>query len=101
MWAPLLEAGVRIWLNRPPFDHSKLLVVDGEWCFVGSANMDMRSLRLNFELNLEIYHSDVSGRLETFMRDRSLDALTLEDLCGRSLPVRLRDAAVRLALPYL
>ena len=32
--APLLEAGVRIWLNRPPFDHSKLLVVDGEWCFV-------------------------------------------------------------------
>ena len=63
--------------------------------------MDMRSLRLNFELNLEIYHSDIAGRLETFMRDRSLDALTLDDLSGRSLAIRLRDAALRLALPYL
>lgn len=98
---PLLEAGVRIWLNRPPFDHSKLLVVDGEWCFVGSANMDMRSLRLNFELNVEVYHSDIAGRLETFMRGRSRDPLTLGDLSGRRLPVRLRDAAFRLALPYL
>ena len=44
-----LEHGCRIWLTAPPFDHSKLMVVDGCWSLVGSANWDARSLRLNFE----------------------------------------------------
>jgi len=98
---PLLDAGVRIWLDDPPFDHSKLLVVDGAWCFVGSANWDMRSFRLNFELNVEIYDTDLAGRLDAAMRAKMGRRLTREDLRARSLPVRLRDAAVRLLLPYL
>ena len=52
---PLLQRGCRIWLNPPPFDHSKLMVVDGEWSLIGSANWDARSFRLNFELNVELY----------------------------------------------
>lgn len=99
--APLLAAGVRIWLDAPPFDHSKLLVVDGEWSFVGSANWDMRSFRLNFELNVEVYDPDFAAGLEAFMRTKMEARLTSEDLARRSLPVRLRDAAVRLMLPYL
>jgi cardiolipin synthase len=98
---PLLKDGVRIWQNPPPFDHSKLLVVDDEWCFVGSANMDMRSLRLNFELNVEVYDAALAATLNGFMRARQVGALTLEKLAQRTFLMRLRDAGVRLALPYL
>ncbi|MGH8210110.1 MAG: phospholipase D-like domain-containing protein, partial [Steroidobacteraceae bacterium] len=50
---PLLEAGCRVWTHPPPFDHSKLMTVDDTWCLIGSSNWDVRSFRLNFELNLE------------------------------------------------
>lgn len=98
---PLLEAGVAIWLDAPPFDHSKLLVVDEAWCFVGSANWDMRSFRLNFELNVELYEPALAGELDAFIRAKRHKRLTRHDLRARALPVRLRDAAVRLLLPYL
>ncbi|MXE50959.1 cardiolipin synthase, partial [Escherichia coli] len=45
----VLEHGVRIFERPGPFDHSKLMLVDGAWCCLGSANWDARSLRLNFE----------------------------------------------------
>ena len=98
---PLLKSGVRIWLDEPPFDHSKALVVDGEWCFVGSANWDTRSFRLNFELNVEIYDTNLARDLDHFMRGKMETRLMREDLKARALPVRLRDAGVRLLLPYL
>lgn len=98
---PLLDSGVRIWLDTPPFDHSKLLVVDAEWCLIGSANWDTRSFRLNFEMNVELYDSDLAERLSAFMQAKMTAPLTREDLARRALPVRLRDAAVRLLLPYL
>ena len=46
----VLGHGVRVWLTPPPFEHTKLMVVDEEWVLFGSANWDARSLRLNFEL---------------------------------------------------
>ncbi|KQP55117.1 phospholipase D-like domain-containing protein [Methylobacterium sp. Leaf108] len=98
---PLLAAGVRIWLDTPPFDHSKILVVDEVWCFVGSANWDMRSFRLNFELNVEIYDADLARWLGAVMDEKTGALLTREDLARRSLPIRLRDASARLWLPYL
>jgi cardiolipin synthase len=98
---PLLAQGVRIWLNPPPFDHSKLLVVDGEWCLIGSANWDMRSFRLNFELGVEVYHCDIGAELEAVMQACHGARLTSRDIAARSLPVRLRDAGTRLMLPYL
>lgn len=98
---PLLDAGVRIWLDAPPFDHSKVLVIDEAWCFVGSANWDMRSFRLNFELNVELYDAELARWLDGFVRDKMTTPLTGEALRARALPVQLRDAAVRLLLPYL
>ncbi len=98
---PLLRAGVRVWLDDPPFDHSKAMVVDDIWCFVGSANWDMRSFRLNFELNVEIIDADLAADLDRFMRDKMRVRLSREDLAARGLPIRLRDAGVRLLLPYL
>ncbi len=98
---PLLDEGVRIWRCPPPFRHSKVMVVDGEWCLVGSSNWDMRSFRLNFELCLELYDRDLATTLSALVQRSRGSALTRAELDGRSLPVRLRDAGVRLLLPYL
>ena len=98
---PLLEAGVRFWTGPPPFNHSKLMVVDRHWSLVGSANWDMRSLRLNFEMNVEIYDEAVAHQLDAFMTRHQDAKLRLRELTARSLPVKLRDAALRLLLPYI
>lgn len=97
----MLQAGCRIWRNPPPFDHSKLMVVDGVWSLIGSSNWDMRSFRLNFEMNLEVYSTDLAQILETRMLGKRSALLTSEDLARRSIPTRVRDAGFRLLLPYL
>lgn len=99
----LLERGCRIWLAPPPFDHSKLMVVDRTWSFVGSANWDPRSLRLNFEFNVECYDSALALNLADQVQAK-IDAgraLSLEEANGRRLPVKLRDGVTRLFSPYL
>ncbi len=99
----LLVDGCRIWLTAPPFDHTKLMLVDDLWCFIGSANWDPRSLKLNFEYNLECYDPWLSARLHRLVDDKLCNAraLTLEQLRARPLPIRLRDAFARLFAPYL
>lgn len=98
--APLLAAGCTIWRSTPPFDHSKLMTVDGAWCLIGSANWDMRSLRLNFELNLELRDPALVAGLDALIAGQEDRPVQKRDL-ARPLPVRLRDAAARLLLPYL
>jgi cardiolipin synthase len=99
----LLQSGIRIYYQPPPFVHTKLFLVDGLWSLIGSANLDPRSLRLNFELNLEIYDYQFTGLLErhylnALSRSREI---TLEEMDGRSLPEKLRDGAAKLFSPYL
>jgi cardiolipin synthase len=98
---PLLTAGCRIWTHTLPFDHSKLMTVDGIWCLVGSANWDMRSFRLNFEINLEVYHSALVDQVSAKIGANQITRLLQADLDRRSLPLRLRDNAAHLMLPYL
>jgi cardiolipin synthase len=99
----VLERGCRVWLSPPPFDHAKLVVVDGVWTFLGSANWDPRSLRLNFELQLEAYDPDLAARVEALATERMARArrVTLADVDARPLPVKLRDGFARLFSPYL
>lgn len=103
MWWQVLEHGCRIWLTPPPFDHAKLMLVDGCWVLLGSANWDLRSLRLNFEHNLECYDLDLARRLEEVVAARLSTArlVTLQEVDARSLPTRLRDGVARLLTPYL
>jgi cardiolipin synthase len=54
-WGPLLQAGVEIHVYQPTMMHSKLLVIDNELVSVGSTNFDLRSLRLNDEVSLNVY----------------------------------------------
>ncbi|HEV2676589.1 MAG TPA: cardiolipin synthase [Aliidongia sp.] len=98
---PLAATGAKIWLSPPPFEHSKLMTVDGLWCLIGSSNWDMRSFRLNFELNMEVYDADLAARLDQFMIRAQRRRLSARRLAKRALPWRLRDAAARLMLPYL
>ena len=98
---PLVEAGCRVWHNPPPFDHSKIMTVDGSWGLIGSANWDTRSFRLNFELDVEIYHSDIVRQIEESLAAKQGRRLTPSELRSRPLPARLRDSAARLLLPYL
>lgn len=99
----VLERGCRVWVVPPPFDHNKLLLVDGAWVLFGSANWDPRSLRLNFEFNVECYSAALTERLTIWFEARRARAkeITLADVNGRSLPVRLRDGIARLATPFL
>ena len=98
---PLLADGARIWRSPSPFHHSKMMVVDEEWCLIGSCNWDIRSFRLNFELCMEVYDRDLATTLLALMTSARGSALTQADLDARSLPVRIRDAGARLMLPYL
>ncbi|MCW6509777.1 phospholipase D-like domain-containing protein [Hyphomicrobiales bacterium BP6-180914] len=98
---PLLDHGVRFWYGRTPFNHSKLMVVDRRWCLIGSANWDMRSLRLNFELNVEVYSRAMADTLEGLMHAQQEDRLRAAELARRNVAARLRDAGLRLLLPYI
>ena len=90
-------------LVRPPFVHTKALVVDGIWVLIGSANLDPRSLHLNFEFNVEVYDPALGARLgaeldAVAVRSR---AVTLEQVDSRNLAVRLRDGVAKLFSPFL
>jgi cardiolipin synthase len=99
----VLERGCRVWSSRGPFDHSKLMVVDGGWSLVGSANWDTRSLRLNFELNVESYGGKLGGAIESLLLAKRANSreITLAEVEARPLAVKLRDGAARLLAPYL
>jgi cardiolipin synthase len=99
----LIKAGCHIMLTPPPFDHSKAMVVDKRWVLLGSANWDSRSLKLNFEFNVEVYDSDLARDLEHLLRERNRGGtvLSLEAIQQRSLAIRLRDSVFRLFAPYL
>lgn len=96
---PLIEAGCRIWLLPPPFEHSKLMTVDDSWTMIGSANWDTRSFRLNFELNVELHDSGFAH--EIAVATRTCRRLMVAELDAVPLPTRLRNGAARLLQPYL
>ena len=99
----VLQRGARVFYQPPPFAHTKLYLVDDHYVQVGSANIDPRSLRLNFELMVEIYGREMGELAATYFREvraRSRE-VTLEEVDGRSLPVRLRDSLAWLFQPYL
>lgn len=103
MLGELLRHGVRIFEQPPPFNHSKLFAVDGVYAQIGSANLDARSLELNFELAVEVYERAFAQSLGahfTAVRARSRE-ITLDEIQNRPLPVRLRDALCWLFSPYL
>ena len=67
----LMKRGAHVWLYEPGFHHSKLLMVDGRYCTVGSANLDARSMRYDYEENAVIINPVTTKQLEDmFNRDK-------------------------------
>jgi cardiolipin synthase len=99
----LLRKGCRIFLTPAPFDHTKLMTVDGIWSLIGSANWDARSLRLNFEYNIECFDDTLGARLEALVDEKIARGrrLTLEELERLPFGERLRNGLARLLSPYL
>jgi cardiolipin synthase len=103
LWWQVLERDCHIWLTPPPFDHSKLMIVDGHWVFLGSANWDARSLRLNFEMNVECYGREFAKEVELIIQRKihAAHEVTLAEVDARNVFGKLRDALARLFSPYL
>lgn len=99
----VIKHGCRIWRVNGPFDHSKLLTIDGEWSYVGSSNLDPRSLRLNFEVDLEILDADFARKLEQRIdaAKAGAHAVSLQELRKRPFLLRLAEKILWLGSPYL
>lgn len=99
----LLEQGTKAYYQPPPFVHSKMLLVDDEYALIGSANLDPRSLRLNFEFNVEIIDRELVDELiRHFDHARNLSREVFqEELDQRSILERLRNSFCKLFSPYL
>jgi cardiolipin synthase len=99
----VLDRGCRVWMRPGPFDHTKLMVVDAYWTFLGSGNWDARSLRLNFEFNVESYCPALGRHMDRLIVERRAASLpvTLDDVNARPPAVKLRDGIARLFAPLL
>lgn len=98
----LIKKGVKIYRTPPPFDHSKVLVVDNELVYIGSANWDVRSFRLHFECNMELLSRELADELNIIIdKKKSIaEAVTLEQIENLHFLKRLRNNAFRLITPY-
>ena len=103
LYPELLEAGCRIYESPPPFDHSKILLIDDAWSCIGSTNWDPRSLRLNFEFNLACHNPVFAARMLRIFEEKKAESneLSIAMLEARTLPERLRDGFARLFIPML
>ncbi|MGH7437461.1 MAG: cardiolipin synthase [Polyangiaceae bacterium] len=102
-YAPLIDAGVEVSEYEPGIVHAKTLVTDSEVALVGSANMDLRSFRLNFEVHTLVHDATTAAALRTeFERDaaqsRIVDATSW---MSRGWGPRVKEGAARLVSPLL
>lgn len=99
----VLKHGCNIWRVAGAFNHSKLLTIDGNWSYVGSSNLDTRSLRLNFEVDLEVLDNDFAELVESRIDAAIAEGqeVTLGDISDRPFPLRLLEKLIWLGSPYL
>lgn len=99
----LMAAGVRIYLYHRGFLHAKTMVVDGELSMIGTANMDIRSFDLNFEVNAVIYNEKVASEMQQLFFEDLEDATEIRpaEWRNRSKWVNLLERIARLLSPVL
>jgi cardiolipin synthase len=95
----LLSKGVKIYRTSPPFDNSKIMIVDGSWLLVGSANWDVRSFKLNFECNMECIDVPLARKVEEIIKQKK-DIAKQETLENTPFFQTLLDKAFKLLTPY-
>ena len=99
----LLRSGARCYIYNNGFLHSKGITVDGKVSSYGTANMDIRSFALNFEVNAVIYNSDITEKFDKIFEEnlKYCTELTLEDYEKRSLFIRFKEQFSRLLSPLM
>jgi cardiolipin synthase len=99
----LLEAGVKVFFYQAGFIHSKVIVVDGIFSSVGTANLDFRSLETNFEVNAMIYDEETAGILASqFLEDQGKSQeVVLEDWIRRPRMNKIKESFARILSPML
>jgi cardiolipin synthase len=99
----LLDADIKIYLYKKGYTHSKLMIVDGVFCSIGTANMDIRSFDQNFEVNALIYDKKIAASMqEVFMNDiKDLQHINIQDWETRSRWIVFRESVARLFSPLL
>lgn len=99
----LLQAGAKIYIYEKGFIHAKMIVIDDEASTVGTANIDVRSFKLNFEVNAFIYDNAISHELAEIFEKDILDstALTLDIYNNRSNLIKFKESLSRLISPIL
>lgn len=99
----LTAANIQILAYTPGFLHEKIALADDDICCIGTANLDERSLRLNFELTLLMEDSEMTGRVEKLLlQDMSRAQLLLPQIwCEASFRTRLSAQLCRLLSPVL
>jgi cardiolipin synthase len=99
----LLQIGIKIYYQPPPFAHTKLFITDEQYVHVGTANLDPRSLRLNFELAVEVCNKSFVEKLIGYFENvRQLSSpVSLKEIDSRPLPWKIRDALAWIFYPYL
>jgi cardiolipin synthase len=102
-WAEMLDAGVKIYQYTKGMMHAKVVIVDGQWASVGTANLDNRSLHLNFEVNCLIYSPEAVAELEAAFQHDLGTAIRLDRAVYARRPFagRLLENAARLLSPVL
>lgn len=102
-YAQLLNAGVEIYLYKKGFVHAKTMVVDSFLAIVGTANMDIRSFDLNFEVNAVVYDQETAEELRNDFENDLLDSELLEKerWLRRGKPIELLESTMRLISPLL
>lgn len=102
-WSDLLSFGAQVYQYSRGMMHSKIVIVDDDWAMVGSANLDNRSLHLNFEASCVLYNRDLVAELVRHYERDLEDSLRLDPwaFANRPLVIRLMENACRLFSPVL
>jgi cardiolipin synthase len=99
----IIQHGIKIYKNKRPFDHSKIVIIDDIWSFIGSSNWDARSLEFNFEINLECFDASLNAKLTTLFNEKKQNAVAVVGSDVNDLPTykKIRNNLFRLFSPYL
>lgn len=99
----LLDSGVKVYCYNNGFIHAKNIVIDGQVSSIGTANMDIRSFKLNFEVNAFIFDDRIAKNLEKqfFIDINNSSLITKEAHHSRNINLRIKESLIRLIAPIL